>query len=154
MLSVGSAMSRRAVSSPSADRRGLRPPRLPRARAAARPARVRSRSRLRSISANTAPICSMARPHDRGGVDPVLERAQADAVALEALQEAHELVGGAPQPVEAPDHERVAATQVGEGGGEAGPVGARAGGAVLEGAMATGTGEGVALKVEPLILGG
>ena len=74
-----------------------------------------------------------------------MERAEMDALMLEALQEAHKLVRGAAQPVEAPDHERVAAAQVREGGGEAGPVGPRPGSAVLKGPIAAGCREGVAL---------
>ena len=92
--------------------------------------------------------------HDGGGVNPVLEGAEVDAVALEALQQAHELVGRAAQPVEAPDHEGVAAAEMREGVSEAGPIGACAGRAVLEGAVATGCCEGIALEVEPLILRG
>ena len=62
-------------------------------------------------------------------------------------------MGGAAEPVEAPDDEGVAAAEVGEGGSQAGPVGAGAGGAVLEHAMAAELCEGIALKVELLILG-
>lgn len=50
--------------------------------------------------------------HNGGGIDPVLERAEADAVALETLQQAHELMGRAAQPVEAPDYEGVAAAEM------------------------------------------
>ena len=42
----------------------------PRTRAAAKPALVRSRSRLRSISAKTAPICSIAFPMTEDGSMP------------------------------------------------------------------------------------
>lgn len=147
-------MSRRAVSRPSADKRGLRPPWRPRARAAARPAWVHFAQQVALHLGEHGADLQHGAAHNRGGVDPVLERAKADTVALEALQQAHELVGRAAQPVKTPDHESVTTAEMREGGGKAGPVGARAGGAVLEGAMAPRVGKGIALEVQPLVLRG
>ena len=60
----------------------------------------------------------MAFPHHRSGVDAILKRSEANALALELLQQVDELMGGAAEPIEAPDNEGVPTAKMGKGSGQ------------------------------------
>src|SRR5271166_432432 len=105
-----------------------RPPILPRARAAARPARVRSRMMSRSNSARAPKTWKTSLP-----LEEVLQRP--------------------PEAVELPDHELIAGPQIGQGPLQAGPLGPGPAGLVGVDLLAARGLQGILLEVEILLDG-
>jgi hypothetical protein len=84
-----------------------RPPWRPRARAAARPAVVRSRMRSRSNSARLGEDVEDELAAGGGGVDRLLEAAEPDAALSQAGDGVDQMSEGAAEPVQFPDHQGV-----------------------------------------------
>ena len=116
------------MSRPSADSRCLRPPSRPRG---GKPGLGTLAQQVSFHLSEHGTDLQHGLAHDRGGIDPFLEGAQADALALELLPQIDKLVGRSAKPVETSDDERVAAAKMRESGGKAGLIGARTRGAVL-----------------------
>ena len=138
------------MSRPSADSRCLRPPSRPRG---GKPGLGTLAQQFAFHLSEHGTDLQHGLAHDRGGIDPFLEGAQADALALELLPQIDQLVGRSAKPVETSDDERVAAAKMRESGGKAGLIGARTRGAVLKHAVAVDPCQGVALEIELLIVG-
>jgi hypothetical protein len=89
-----------------------------------------------------------------GGVDRLLEAAEADAALGEAGDGVNQVPQGAAEPVELPDDQGVAGTQLVEHLGEDGAVGAGAAGGLGQHPVAAGALEGVDLELGLLVGGG
>ena len=89
-----------------------------------------------------------------GGVDGLVQAAEAHAAGAELGDEGDEVLQGPREAVEAGDHEGVAGAQVVQARGQLGPVGVLAALLVGEHPHAPGLGEGVQLAVEVLLAGG
>ena len=130
-----------------------RPPWRPRARAAARPALVRSRMRSRSNSPGRRrrgrPACRRG-----GGVDCLLEAAEPNPTVGEAGDGVDQVAQGAAEAVEFPDDQGVTGPQLVQDLLESGSVGAGAAGGLGEDPIAAGSGEGVDLELGVLVGGG
>ena len=87
--------------------RSGRPSRLPEARTLARPARTRSAIRARSNSARAARTCSCSRPAAVVQSIPSPKRHERDADGLHILQQRHEVLQIAPEPIQPPDDQDV-----------------------------------------------
>ena len=123
------------------------------ARAAARPAVVRSRMRSRSNSARAAKTWKTSLPPGGGGVDGLLEAPEPDAALGEAGDGVDQMPQGAAEPVEFPDDQGDAGPQLVQYLLEDGPVGAGAAGGLGEHPVAASTLEGVDLKLGVLVSG-
>src|SRR5439155_20778610 len=82
------------------------------------------------------------------------EDAHADAAFVQILGDGQDVFDRPAEAVEFPDAERVAGSQVVQCRGEAGAVSGAGGDLLLEDAAAAGLGEGVALELEVLAVGG
>ncbi|CAJ6538235.1 Uncharacterised protein [Burkholderia pseudomallei] len=71
-------------------------------------------------------------PARRGGIDALGQRAKADTALFQLGHGLHQVGQRAAQAVELPDGQRIAFAQIGQGGGQAWPVGFRAARHVLE----------------------
>jgi hypothetical protein len=129
-----------------------RPPRRPRARAAASPALVRSRMRSRSNSAKAAKTWKTSLPP--GGVDLLLETPEPDPAVGQVGDGVDQVAEGAAEAVEFPDDQGVAGPQLVQDLFEGGPVGAGAAGGLGEHPVAAGALEGVDLELGVLVGGG
>ena len=130
-----------------------RPPFLPRARAAARPARVRSRMMSRSNSARAPKTWKMSFP-------PLVVVSMASCKLWKPTPRSRRSVtvsmrclSDRAEPIELPDHERIAGPQVGQGLLQAGPLGLGPAGLVGVDLLAPRGLQGVFLEVEVLIEG-
>jgi len=106
-----SASSRRPVWVFAVVITGGRPPRRPRARAAARPAIVRSRSSPRSNSARLPNTCNNSWPPRGGGVYRLLERPETHSPAVEVGDGLDQIAQGSAEAVQPPDDHDVAGAQ-------------------------------------------
>ena len=88
----------------------------------------------------------------RARVDAVRHAQEVDVLVLELTDEVHKLLDGATEPIELPDDERVARSQLFERLPKPRTISALAAGLVLEELLAPRTFERVALNVETLIL--
>jgi hypothetical protein len=130
-----------------------RPPMRPRARAAASPAVVRSRTRSRSNSARAANTWKTSLPP--GVVVSIASCRERNPTLVGELGDGVDQVAeGAAEPVELPHDQGVAGAELVHDGGELGPVGAGAAGPVDKDPVAAGLGEGVDLEVGVLVGGG
>src|SRR5690242_9308592 len=127
-----SAISRRLATSSFL----RRPPMRPSARAAARPAEVRSRIMARSNSAKAPTICIIIRPAGVVGVDRLGNRAEARAGVPDSLHDMQHVLERARQAVELPDDDDVTLPQLIEHALQLGPVPASAGGGFFKNAAA------------------
>ncbi len=114
-----------------------RPPLRPRARAAARPAIVRSRINARSNSASAPNKVEDELAASGAGVDPFGERAEADLPLLKVGDDLDQVAQTAPEPVEPPDHDGVTLAEMVEHPGKLGSCVERSTRLLLEDASTT-----------------
>ena len=150
-----SAMARIAMRSMATSILRGRPPRRPLARAAARPARVRSTISSRSNSASAAKMPKIRRPLAGAGVDlgaGASQHAQADTAGAQFVHGRHQMFQVASEAVQLPDDEGVARLQRLEAGIQARAVIPASRGAVFVEALLVNAGveQGVTLQVEEL----
>ena len=140
----------RARASFSGSMTGLRPPFRPRAAAAARPARVRSRIRSRSNCPSAPNRWNTSRPPGVVlSIASVIERKPTPLFERRhGFDQMHER---AAEPVELPNDEHVALAHIVERLAQARSIGTSAGGALREDLCATGRGESVELQRRILV---
>jgi len=134
---------------------GLRPPVRPRARAAIKPAWVRSLMRGGFVLGHEGEHAEDEAAVRGGGVhDAVGQRPDPDPAGLQGGDDVDEVAQVAPEPVDFPDDQGVAAAQVGQAGVPLGSVGFGSGGGFGVGLQAVRGAEGVELQLGVLVGGG
>ena len=130
-----------------------RPPSRPRARAAANPARVRSRMTSRSNSASAPKMWNCRRPAGGRGVDRFRQRSKADLARVKPIDRFDQVLQTSTQPVQAPHHQRVPRPQIVKAGIELRAMLQRARADVAKHPLAARRLKRVELQIEILLIG-